>query len=128
MLISARRLVMLYISTKFCEIISNGIKVIERTRFLYRKFQSYGPDTNVQPLTDGRTDGRTDTQKFGGYNILPRHFLWRGIKMGIRSNKVLIMSRMELRRGPNFQGLSRIQFLLYFFAYKTRFSLLKGWI
>ena len=38
-LISARRLVMLYISTKFCEIISNGIKVIEQTRFLYRKFQ-----------------------------------------------------------------------------------------
>ena len=30
---------MLYISTKFCEIISNGIKVIERTRFLYGKFQ-----------------------------------------------------------------------------------------
>ena len=24
-----------HISTKFCEIISNGIKVIERTRFLY---------------------------------------------------------------------------------------------
>ena len=38
-LISARRLVMLYISTKFCEIISYGIKVIERTRFLYWKFQ-----------------------------------------------------------------------------------------
>ena len=34
-LISARRLVMLYISTKFCEIISNGIKVIKRTQFLY---------------------------------------------------------------------------------------------
>ena len=31
--------VMLYISTKFCEIISNGIKVIERTRFLCRKLQ-----------------------------------------------------------------------------------------
>ena len=28
-------LVMLYISTKFCEIILNGIKVIEWTRFLY---------------------------------------------------------------------------------------------
>ena len=27
--------VMLYISTKFCEIISNGIHVIEWTRFLY---------------------------------------------------------------------------------------------
>ena len=35
LLISARRLIMLYISTKFCEIISNGIKVIEWTRFLY---------------------------------------------------------------------------------------------
>ena len=33
--ISEHRLVMLYISTKFCKIISNGIKVIERTRFLY---------------------------------------------------------------------------------------------
>ena len=30
---------MLYISTKFCEIISNGIKVIEQTRFLYGKLQ-----------------------------------------------------------------------------------------
>ena len=27
------RPVVLYISTKFCDIISNGIKVIERTRF-----------------------------------------------------------------------------------------------
>ena len=31
--------VMLYIPTKFCEIISNGNKVIERTRFLYWKLQ-----------------------------------------------------------------------------------------
>ena len=37
--ISALRLVMLYISTKFCEIISKRIKVIERTRFLYEKLQ-----------------------------------------------------------------------------------------
>ena len=35
LLTSARRMVMLYISTKFCEIISNGIKVIDWTRFLY---------------------------------------------------------------------------------------------
>ena len=34
-LIPAPHLVMLYISTKFCDIISNGIKVIEQTRFLY---------------------------------------------------------------------------------------------
>ena len=38
-LISARRLVMLYICAKFHEIISNGIKVIERTQFLYGKLQ-----------------------------------------------------------------------------------------
>ena len=49
---SARRLVMLYISTKFCEIISNGIKVIERTRFLYRKFQrGIIPQKNVGGVT-----------------------------------------------------------------------------
>ena len=30
---------MLYIPTIFCDIISNGIKVIERTPFLYRKLQ-----------------------------------------------------------------------------------------
>ena len=39
LLISACRLVMLYISIKFCEIISYCIKVIERTRFLVRKLQ-----------------------------------------------------------------------------------------
>ena len=39
LLISARRLVMLYIFAKFHEIILNGIKVIERTRFLYCKLQ-----------------------------------------------------------------------------------------
>ena len=37
--ISARCLVMLYICAKFHEIILNGIKVIERTRFLYEKLQ-----------------------------------------------------------------------------------------
>ena len=39
LLISARRLVMLYICAKFREIILNDIKVIERTRFLYGKLQ-----------------------------------------------------------------------------------------
>ena len=39
LLISAHGLVMLYISTKFHEIILNGIKVIERIRFLYGKLQ-----------------------------------------------------------------------------------------
>ena len=39
LLISARCLVMLYIYAKFHEIILNGIKVIERTRFLYEKLQ-----------------------------------------------------------------------------------------
>ena len=39
MLFSAPRLVMIYICAKFHEIISYGIKVIERTRFLYEKLQ-----------------------------------------------------------------------------------------
>ena len=43
---------MLYISTKFCEIISNGIKVIERTQFLYQKFQrGIIPQKNVGEVT-----------------------------------------------------------------------------
>ena len=37
LLISARRLVMLYICAKFHEIILNSIKVIERTRKLQRE-------------------------------------------------------------------------------------------
>ena len=53
------------------------------------QYQSYRADTNDQPLTDGRTDRwtdrRTDTQKFGGYNIIPRNFLWRGIKRSIEN-------------------------------------------
>ena len=39
LLISARCLVMLYICDMFHEIILNGIKVIERTPFLYGKLQ-----------------------------------------------------------------------------------------
>ena len=35
-LISARRLIMVYICTKFREIISNGIKVMDRTRMFNR--------------------------------------------------------------------------------------------
>ena len=43
---------MLYISTKFCEIISNGIKVIERTRFLYGNLQrGIIPPKNVGGVT-----------------------------------------------------------------------------
>ena len=37
--ISARRLVMLYICSKFCVIILKGIQVIEWIRFLYGKLQ-----------------------------------------------------------------------------------------
>ena len=39
LLISACRLVMLYICAKFHEIILNSIKDIERTQFLYGKLQ-----------------------------------------------------------------------------------------
>ena len=39
LLISAPRLVMLYNSTKFCDIISNGIKVIELTPFYIENYK-----------------------------------------------------------------------------------------
>ena len=46
---------MLYISTMFCEIISNGIKVIERTQFLYFYTENYKrgiiPQNNVGGVT-----------------------------------------------------------------------------
>ena len=51
---------------KFREIISNGIKATKLTWMMNR----------------WRTDGRTDTQKFGGYNIIPRHFFVAGHKKG----------------------------------------------
>ena len=52
LLISACRLLMLYICAKFYEINLNGIKVIERTRFLYRKLQrGIIPQKNVGGVT-----------------------------------------------------------------------------
>ena len=52
LLISAPRLVMIYICAKFHTIISNGIKVIERTRFLYEKLQrGIIPQKNVGGVT-----------------------------------------------------------------------------
>ena len=55
---------MLYVCAKFREIISNGIKVMEQTQMINCR------------RTDRRMDGQTDNQKFVGYNIIPRHFLW----------------------------------------------------
>ena len=71
-----------------CTSPDHGLYLYQVSWNYLERYQRYGPDTNVQPLTDGRTDrrtdgrtnGRTDTQRFGGYNIILRHFLWRGIK------------------------------------------------
>ena len=52
LLISALCLIMLYICAKFHEIILNGIKVIEWTRFLYKKLQrGIIPQKNVGRVT-----------------------------------------------------------------------------
>ena len=59
-----------------CMSSDHGLHLCQVSWNYLKRNKSYGADTNVQPLTDGRTD----TQKFGGYNIIPRHFLWRGIK------------------------------------------------
>ena len=54
LLISAPHLVMLYICAKFHEIILNGIKVKEWTRFLYEKLQrGIIPQKNVGGVTVG---------------------------------------------------------------------------
>ena len=60
---SAHRLMVLYIGVMFREHISNDIRVIVRTR-------------NYEALTGGWADGRTDTQNFERYNIIPRNFLF----------------------------------------------------
>ena len=103
LLISARRLIMVYICTKFREIISNGIKVMDRTRMFNRW------------RTDGQTDGRTDTQKFGGYNIIPRHFFVAGHKKWI----LFIFAKYRLlvlylsRLFHNFQSVCDICLQIY---------------
>ena len=53
-------------------------------------------------------DGGTDTQKFGGYNIIPPpplpHFLWRGIKRGSNSvntvDRAMILALCTSADGP----------------------------
>ena len=64
-LISARCLIMVYIVPSF----------VKLSRTVSKVWSGHECSTS-----DGRTDGRTDTQKFRGYNIIPRHFLWRDIK------------------------------------------------
>ena len=58
---------MLFTDVKFREDISNSIRVMEQTQ-------------NYEMLTDGLTEGRTDTQNFGWYNIIPCpfFFFWGG--------------------------------------------------
>ena len=58
---SARRLSVLHLCEVSCKYL--------------RRFLSYGADTN-----DGSDDGRTDTQNFGRYNIIPSQQVVRGIK------------------------------------------------
>ena len=53
---SALCLMVVYIGMKFCENISNGFRVLQRTQ-------------NYEVLTDGWTG----TQNFRRYNIIPRH-------------------------------------------------------
>ena len=60
---SARRLILFYIYVKLGENISDGIRVMERTQMM-------------QTLTDGRTD----IQNFGRYNIIPSPLFVAGNK------------------------------------------------
>ena len=60
LLISAPHLVMVYICAKFHEIILNGIKVIEWTRFLYEKI----------------TKGNNSAKKCRGSDCSSLHIVW----------------------------------------------------
>ena len=44
--------------------------------------------------TDGRTDGRTDTE---GYNIIPRHTLVAGYNQGERESLLFLLGFIESR-------------------------------
>ena len=43
-----------------CTSSDHGLYLYQVSWNYLKRYQSYGPDTNVQPLTDGRTDRRTD--------------------------------------------------------------------
>ena len=45
-----------------CTSSDHGLYLYQVSWNYLKRYQSYGPDTNVQPLTDGRTYGRTDGQ------------------------------------------------------------------
>ena len=62
---SARHLIVLYICVKFSDNISDGIRVMERTRIM-------------EALTD---DSQTNTQNFGRNNIIPSPPFCGGHKM-----------------------------------------------
>ena len=52
---------------------------------------------NDQPLTDGRTDRWTDRHsKVQGYNIITRHFLWRGIKRLVYAKQSFIVDGHQI--------------------------------
>ena len=88
---------------------------------------SYGPDTNDEPLTDGWTDGRTDTQNFGGYNIIPHHFSVAGHKNCCKISEIFFINPIALRKAKfvcNF-GLSecnRVNFLFKIKGYTYHIS------
>ena len=59
-----------------CTSSGHALYLSQVSRNYLKRYQSYGADTNDDPLTDGRTD----TQNFGGNNIIPRHFFVAGHK------------------------------------------------
>ena len=59
----------------FCTLSHGVLHWCEVLRKYLKWYQSYRADTKLWSA-----DGRTDTQNFGRYNIIPHHFSWRGIK------------------------------------------------
>ena len=90
--ISTCRLVMLYISTKFCEIILNGIKVIKRTRFLYWKLQR-----GIIPST---CRWSVNLCTLSGHALYFYHVLWNYLKR-YQSYRADTSSILKITKGNN---------------------------
>ena len=87
--------VMLYISTKFCEIISNGIKVIGWTRFLYWKLQrGIIPKKNVGGVTV------VNLCTSSGHALYFYQVLWHYLKQ-YQSYRADTISILKITKGNN---------------------------
>ena len=72
----------------FCTSSHSALNFCEVWCKYLRRYQSYGADTN-DGSADGWTNGRTDPQNFGRYNIIPSPHFVEGHKKTLQNMFVL---------------------------------------